>query len=520
MDEIKENKSSLMTQSSWLMFAKFIGFALSFLLPLMVSRILSKADVGVYQQVFIVIANANSLLAFGMGMSAYYYLSRDPEKRRFYIFNILIFNFAIGGLAFLFLNFYPQFLDYIFKTDSMAPMSSQIGLVIWFWLFSSFLETVVIANQESKLATVFIILAQLTKMVLMVSAVYYFGNVQSMLNAVTIQVFIQTAVLLLYLNSRFKGFWHSFDKNLLIQQLKYAIPFGLMGVLWILQSESHNYFVGHRFSEEEMAVYRYGCFELPLLSILYESVGAVMIPRMSELQREGKIREMIELSSKASEKLALFYFPAYVLFMISASTFVITLFTRKFSDAFNTDPIVRSFENLGKYILKVRIVIVALMLFTLWLGMQYLNLSGMITIVVITALIERFISVRKVCQQVGFKWVDLGLFKNVGKIAVIAILAGIPAYFVYNFIQPTSLEFGKYFASMIWQNPLERSIDSLSGLITLGVMGLIYALFYMFGLLYWRVISGEEKELIKLRISNLPILKRIFFRTAPVVNNQ
>ena len=72
---------SLKSQSAWLLFAKTVGFAFSFLLPLLVVRFLTQDEVGVYRQVFLVIANANAILPLGVAISAYYYLSRETTRR-------------------------------------------------------------------------------------------------------------------------------------------------------------------------------------------------------------------------------------------------------------------------------------------------------------------------------------------------------------------------------------------------------------------------------------------------------
>ena len=268
LEETKTKQPSLASQGAWLLFAKIIGLGLSFALPFIVVRTLSKADVGIYQQVFLVIVTLSGILPFGVSMSAFYFLSREKERKPFYIFNILIFNLVIGGLACLFLNLYPQVLGNIFKDAEMTQLAPQIGLVIWLWVFSTFFEIVAVANQEARIATVFIISAQLTKSIFMISAVWYWGSVSAMLNAATVQAILESTALFAYLNSRFKGFWHSFDKILFIEQLKYALPFGLMGILWTLQADIHNWFIGYRFTSEEMAIYRAGCFELPLLFLL------------------------------------------------------------------------------------------------------------------------------------------------------------------------------------------------------------------------------------------------------------
>jgi O-antigen/teichoic acid export membrane protein len=509
-DEI-QNKPSLASQSIWLMFAKLVGFVFSFLLPFLTVRILTKADVGVYQQVFIVITTVSTILPFGVSMSAFYFLSREREKRAFYIFNILLFNFIVGGLACLALNLYPNILYDIFKDDEMTHFAPQIGFVIWLWIFSTFLDTVAIANQEARLATVFIIFSQLTKMVFMVSAVAIFGTIGAMLNAATLQAIFQTVALFFYLNSRFPNFWRSFDKELFIRQLKYALPFGFAGILWTLQIESHNFFVSHRFTSEEFATYRTGCFELPLLALFYESISSVMIPRMSELQSNGKIREMIELTARAMEKLSLFYFPAFVFFTITSYTLITTLFTKNFADsvpifAINimllpfyiliTDPIVRSFESLGRFILKVRIFIVIALLITLWYGIQHFDLRGMIAIVVVTSLFDRFISVGKVWKTVGVKLSDISLLKNIGQIAVVAIIAGIPTHFVYGQIHTFTPNLSENLCKLIFTVPKETVVEAITGFLTLGFTGVFFATLYLFGINYLGVISSEEKQFI------------------------
>jgi O-antigen/teichoic acid export membrane protein len=506
--EKTEHNPSLTSQSIWLLFAKAVGFVLSFLLPITIYQTLSKAEIGIYQQVFLVIVTVSGILPFGVSMSAYYFLSREKERKPFYIFNILLFNFVVGGLAFTFLNVYPQILERIFGDAEMTQFAPQIGVVIWLWVFSTFFETVAVANREAKLATIFIISAQLSKAIFMISAVYFFGSVRAMLNAANLQAVLETVALFVYLNSRFKGFWTAFDKQLFIQHLKYALPFGFAGILWILQTEAHNYFIGYRFSPEEVAVYRAGCFQLPLLVMLYESISSVMIPRMSQLQSEGKNREMIDLTVRAMEKIALVYFPTYVFFFITAYTLITTLFTQKFVDSipiflinitllpfyvFITDPIVRAYESLGRFILRIRIFIVVLLLITLYYGIQHFSLEGMIGIVVFTSLFDRFCSLTKVWETVGAKPSDFHLLKNVGKTAVAAALAGIPTYFVYNSVKLHTPDIAHQISLIFFDSLKESWVNVISGGIALSLTAAVFAPVYLILINYFGIVSEEEK---------------------------
>ncbi|MGB5013043.1 MAG: oligosaccharide flippase family protein, partial [Pyrinomonadaceae bacterium] len=232
MSDAGETTQSLRSQSAWLLAAKVIGFGFSFVLPLLIVRYLAKDAVGTYREAFQVIANAIVILPLGFSMSAYYFLARETERRGAAILNILVFNFVVGGLACLVLQLYPQMIGGIFRSNELTALTPMIGVVIWIWIFSTFLETVAIANQEARVATGFIILAQFSKTLLMGTAVFAFATVEAFIYAAMIQGVIQTAILFWYLRSRFPGFWLKFDAGFFWEQMRYALPFGLAGILW------------------------------------------------------------------------------------------------------------------------------------------------------------------------------------------------------------------------------------------------------------------------------------------------
>ena len=515
MEELAKTPS-LKSQSAWLLFAKTTGFVFSFLLPLLVVRFLTQDKVGVYRQVFLVITNAGAILPLGVAISAYYYLSRDASRRAAAVFNILIFNFTVGALAFLALFFYPQLLGAIFHNDEITRLAPQIGVVIWLWVFSSFLENAAVANQEARLATAFIILAQLTKTVLMTSAVVLFATVEAFVYAAIVQAVLQTGVLLFYLNSRFPRFWTKFEFKFFREQLVYALPFGFAGLLWTLQTDIHNYFVGHGYSPAEYAIYAYGCFQIPLISMLSESVASVLIPQMSRLQAAGKHREMLELTARATEKLSLIYFPVFIFLLITAYTFITTLFTANFAESvpiflinisllpfsvFIADPIARAFESIGRYIFKVRIFIVMALLLTLYYGIKNFDLKGIALIVVAAALIDRAASTVKIWKTLGIKASDLRLLKNVGKIALVSVLAGIPTYFAYHQIKHLMPDFGRQLLILLTGTPKESLAEFFVGALTLGLTGLFFAALYLAGIYLAEVATEEEKEFVRLKLA-------------------
>ncbi len=507
-EKVKKQTVSLRAQSAWLLFAKIIGFGFSFLLPLLIVRYLSRENVGLYRESFLVIVNAVAILPFGFSMSAYYYLSRETERRGAVVFNILLFNFVVGGLACLALSLYPQMLGNILRNDELTILAPKIGLVIWIWMFSTFLETVAIANQEARLATAFIIFAQFSKTFLMVSAVFLFATVESFINAAIIQGLLQTAILLVYLYYSFPKYWTAFRPAFFLEQMIYTAPFGLVGILLILQTDIHNYFVAYKFTSAEFAIYAYGCFQLPLIAMLAESVNAVLIPRMSELETVGNKPEMVRLTARAMHKLAFFYFPFYIFLLITAQTFIITLFTTDYLASVPvfiinltlvpfgiliTDPIVRAYRELGRFLLVLRVFVLAALIGALYFGLQYFEMRGISTIAVVAVLIEKAIAETVIVRKLGFGRKDFHLLKNVGKTAVVSLAAGVITYFVYTNTKMYLLGVGEHFAEEVFHTTKLSVLNFAGGSLTLLISALVFTPLYLLGAYFWGVIEEDEK---------------------------
>jgi O-antigen/teichoic acid export membrane protein len=504
---------SLREQSAWLLAAKIVGFAFSFALPLLIVRYLTRDAVGHYREAFQVITNAVIILPLGFSMSAYYFLAREgPERRAAAIFNILIFNFVVGGLACLALFLFPQILGNVFHNDELLHLAPKIGIVIWIWIFATFLETVAIANQEARVATVFIIAASFSKTLLMSAAVFAFATVESFIYAAMIQGIIQTFILLNYLRSRFPGFWRAFDAGFFCEQMRYAIPFGLTGVLWMAQTDIHNYFVGYKFSPSDFAIYAYGCFEVPLIAMLSESVTSVLIPRMNALQLTGDRDEMIRLMARATQKLAFFYFPIYAFLLVTANTFIITLFTQKYEASASVfvinitllpfgvlilDPIVRSFKELGRLFLLTRLFVLTCMVGVLYFGLEYLTLTGMISVAVGAIITEKLIAESMVIHKLGLGLRHLKLLAMTAKTAAISAFAGLVTYAVYANSHEYLLDLGERFARQGFATTKLATIDFVGGALVLLVSACVFVPTYLLLANFWGVLEQEEKNTIR-----------------------
>lgn len=507
------SSGSLKEQSAWLLIAKVVGFAFSFMLPLIIVRHLTQEAVGHYREAFQVIMNATTILPMGVSMSAYYFLAREtPERRGAAILNILLFNFVVGGLACLALNIYPQLLGDLFQADELTALSPKIGVIIWIWIFSTFLETVAIANQEARVATAFIVLSSFSKTLLMGAAVFTFGTVEAFMYAAMVQGTLQTCLLIYYLRSRFPGFWRGFSVGFLREQLVYALPFGIAAIVWIAQNDIHNYFVGYKFSSADFAIYAYGCFEIPLMTMLAESVTSVLIPRMNALQQSGDRDEMVRLTLRSMQKLAFFYFPIYVFLMITANTFIITLFTQKYEASASifvinltllplsvliTDPIVRSYKELGRMFLLTRVLVLSGLIGVLYYGLSYFGMRGMIASAVGAIIVEKCVTETLVFRKLGVGLKDLPLLKDVAKTAIISLMAGVVTYVVYSNLNEYLMGVGEKLAADTFATSKLSTLDFVGGGLVLFVSACVFAPIYLVAANFWGLVEEDEKRSIK-----------------------
>lgn len=436
--------ASLTARASWLLVAKCLAFAFSFLLPLLLVRRLSQVEFGLYKQVFLVVGTAVGLLPLGFGLSAYYFLPRaeDAAARGRAVFNILLFHLFAGGGGALALALFPELLGAVFNDPALTSYAPLVGVVILFWTFSSFLETVAVANQETALATLFIIGANLTKAASMLAAALAFGTVRSLVYAAIIHSATQSVILLAYVGLRFRGFWRGWDWPTLRAQLSYALPFGAAGLLFIAQTDLHSYFVSHEFGPAAFAVYAVGCFQLPLVGILSESVSSVLIPRVSLLQKQGERREILLLTARVIRKLAFVFFPVYAFLLVTGREFIVLLFTRQYLESWPVfavnltlvpvcvilfDPIVRAYAAERYFLLRLRLVLTALMVAVFWFWTAQLGLVGMISVVVAVGIVERLAVSYRAAKVVGFGVRDFALLADVGKLALATVAAAAAA---------------------------------------------------------------------------------------------
>jgi O-antigen/teichoic acid export membrane protein len=444
LDRPKGN-GALSKRAALLAVAKVAGYALTLPLPLVLVRVLSQSDFGLYKQAFQVITTMLTLLGLQVALSIYYFLPRYPDRKPHVVMNVLVFYAALGGAMALLFAVYPQWITHVFKTDDLVPYVPLIGAAILLWLMGSLLEVVTLADGDVRSASTFTVAIQFTKSALLILAGLVFGTIQAIMFAAIAQGLVLCVILFTYLYRRYGRFWRAFDPQLFKAQFANALPFGVGALAYGLQADMHNYFVSHYFDPAIFAIYAVGCFELPLLGILYESVVTILFPEVARKQAAGDREDVISLWASAMRKLAFFYVPTYVLMFVLRREIITLLFTRDYAasaDIFAINLLLlpmylcvytafmRSFDDLRFYRLKLSLVMIPVTAASLYVGIRSAGLMGAITAAVAAQLFDTAVMMIKVGRRLGVRPAHLSQLSPMLRTAAASAVAGVAAYLV------------------------------------------------------------------------------------------
>jgi O-antigen/teichoic acid export membrane protein len=360
-----------------------------------------------------------------------------------------------------------------------------LGVAILLWLLSTVLEVVAVADNDIRSASVFIVVIQLTKSALMMLAAVLFGSVHAVVMAAVIQGVLQCLIMFSYLHKRFGRFWSGFDWALFKAQLANALPFGIGGLAYGMQADLHNYFVSHYFDPDQFAIYSIGTFQLPLLGLLFDSVISVLLPEVARREATADYQGIIELWSAAIRKLAFFFLPTYALLFVVRHEFISVLFTQTYVSAAPIfainllsvllwvcvpTAILRSFDELRYFRLKLSLVVVPVLCVALYVGIHAAGLVGAITAFVVIQTLDLGILVLVIARRLRMSLEDIWRLAPVLRTISAVMVAGIATY------------------------ALRLGLTGWHSFITLAVCSLVFVVVFLLGAFVTGAVTAAERN--------------------------
>ena len=277
-------EGSFTTDAVRLTVSKVLGNLLTLVSAMLLARIRTLEENGIYSALLLVINLAASIFMLGLPNCINYFLAKaesQEDKNRFlslyYTFSTIL-CFILGLVLFLLI---PVWSDY-FNNEKLSLYWFFFLIFPWAKIITASVENVlVVLGKSSTLVKYRISNSILLLFIIFVIWVFKSSFMVYMILYVVVEGGYALSVY--FLASKYTGKLHlNLDRIMIRRVLAFSIPLGLASIVGTLNIEIDKLMLGHLLSTSELAIYTNASKELPL-TIVATSLTAVLMPKMVQL---------------------------------------------------------------------------------------------------------------------------------------------------------------------------------------------------------------------------------------------
>lgn len=276
----------------WLTIGRIFSMLAAFVMPMVMTRLLSQADYGVFSQFFTLYLTWNVIFALGFHANLFYfYPTADETGQDEYVSNTLLLLLLMSLASVLILGCPP--VGHVFFGDGQLKEYAPWVILIIALAVPMNVISPLVTVREDKWGAIFIpgVFATLRVGVMaIVAAVSH-----SMHDVLIALVLFQAITLIGILLYAFRHHKIRFNTEKAKRQIAYSVPFGLIVAIQMVV----HYFdklVGIRLMDEvQYAVYSVAFLSIPGINQIYDSLCQVNIVNMTKSYQDGRIDEVRDL---------------------------------------------------------------------------------------------------------------------------------------------------------------------------------------------------------------------------------
>ena len=323
-------EDSLTEQMGVLFIGRVLALCITLATPLVVVRVFSQADFGLYKQLFLLQSMLCMMLSLGLPWSLYYFLPREGARRGTFVSQTLVLLTIVGGLGVLGCVLLKRGVAIWLNSPELEPLIPLVGVVSGLVLSSTVLEIVMITAGQARLASATIACSELARGGLIVGTAVAIQSIFALAVGMVVFACMRIVALLLYLKREGLLGMREISPGPLRDQLGYALPFWLAALAEMAAAVLPQLYVSALYGPAVFAVFAVGCATVPFVPILFESVSDVALVRITEHARAGEMDAVASVLSDSIRKLALVCFPLSFLLAATAREFIVGLYTSRF----------------------------------------------------------------------------------------------------------------------------------------------------------------------------------------------
>jgi len=382
----------MLSQSAYLFAAKVLGFGLRLLLPIFLVRVMTKADIGAYNQFFLVETLLRTLFQMGVNQSQFFFVPRDRENAGGYFLNSLLLNALLFAVGYSLVGvFREQAADFL-GMPILTLYFREIVIYGVLLMANVTAMTYLMASKHFKQAAFFEINMQVLASIATLGAAFYTRDLRTILVALIVSRGLSFLMVMAYIHFMHRGFRskrYFFDIK---QQVKYGLVLGVAGMLWTLLMRMHEVTVSKFYDLETYAVYAQGLKQIPILQFYSQSITSVALVHFAQLVKDDDWAGVQAYWNKILASLYGLGLPITLFFLVVAQPLVILMYTQDYAQAvpifrinaigwlfflLNPALVLRAMDR-NDMTLKIHLGIMVLLPVVLYAGMKSYGLVGII----------------------------------------------------------------------------------------------------------------------------------------------
>lgn len=310
--------------------------------PLLVVRLLGKADVAALTALLLVYNTVALVVATGFPQAVMYHLPGRPRPERAAVARTIAGTLlGLGALASVLLllvgRFGSQLVAAISPVDAgsvvdLGPLM-VIALVPLGDLPGRLLPNLLVAEERPRAAAAYGVFRSLGLSLCTLLPIALGGTAWTVAWALVLVGMAQGVWVLASLRSLYGGAERVPSPTSLREMVRFGLPLGLTDVVAVLNNGLDRFLVILMFTDVVFAEYQAGAWQIPIITRVPYVVGTAMAPQLVEMFRSGRPREAIALWQASIEKVSLVVVPVALVFVVAAEEVVEILFTAEYAGA-------------------------------------------------------------------------------------------------------------------------------------------------------------------------------------------
>jgi O-antigen/teichoic acid export membrane protein len=329
------NISSTQKLAGSLIAGKLLALIGTFAIPVFLTRFLSKADYGLYAQLYTVVMLLTVFFEFGISSNLfYYYPTAEQKEKRTYVFQTFILLLVFSGLAAMLLTL-PEFRTLLVGKGDLDKHTLSIIILVVILIPTTILSPMYIVKSDHKTAIILPLIDVLLRACLIFIFVLVFPGINSVFNAMIVSALAILSFTLFYIFKEigFEKLFVPINMRLLRNQIAYSLPFGMAASVYTFSRMFDKILCISYLSTSLYATYAIAFYGIPGIQQIYDSLAQVTIVRMTGDIQNGRKKEALRIFKKMVTKTYSFSVPAIFIVSLYAKKIIAFLFTDKFIDS-------------------------------------------------------------------------------------------------------------------------------------------------------------------------------------------